>query len=195
MNYRQLIKLSLGLTFLLAQTPLLAQENRALEGQWRINSELSDNTDKEVARALRAMGQKVGRCWLNCKEDRFRGGPEEQELYDHLSYDKNLTIELREPEYLFIYDDSYQRSVYTDGRSQSISLAGLDEVQDFSMAHWELNTLLVEARPRDGGFANETYTLTEQGMRLRVNLYIYPRAFSEPIELTRVYDRMTPDSE
>lgn len=190
MTYRHTIKLFLCLSLLWLITIAEAQENSPIEGRWILNPDLSDNTDKEVARVLRAMGQKVSRCWLNCEEDRFRGGPEEQELYDRLSYDKTLTIELGEPEYRFVYDDNYQRPVYTDGRSQSISLAGLDEVDDFSMAHWEQNRLFVEARPRDGGFANEVYTLINQGSQLRVELYIQPKAFTEPIELTRIYDRL-----
>lgn len=190
MTYRHTIKLFLCLSLLWLITIAEAQENSPIEGRWILNPDLSDNTDKEVARVLRAMGQKVSRCWLNCEEDRFRGGPEEQELYDRLSYDKTLTIELGEPEYRFVYDDNYQRPVYTDGRSQSISLAGLDEVNDFSMAHWEQNRLFVEARPRDGGFANEVYTLINQGSQLRVELYIQPKAFTEPIELTRIYDRL-----
>jgi len=193
MTYRHTIKLFLCLSLLWLNTMAQAQSAQTyspIEGRWVFNPDLSDNTDKEVARALRAMGQKVSRCWLNCEEDRFRGGPEEQELYDRLSYDKTLTIELGEPEYRFVYDDNYQRPVYTDGRSQSVSLAGLDEVDDFSMAHWEQSSLYVEARPRDGGFANEIYTLINQGSQLRVELYIQPKAFSEPIELTRIYDRL-----
>ena len=141
------------------------------------------------------MGQKVNRCWLKCEEDRFRGGPKEQELYDRLSYDKILSIELNEPAYRFTYEDNYQRAIYTDGRSQSVSLNRIETVEDFSFAHWEGNQLLVEGRPRDGGFANETYSLIEGGMRLKAELYIRPAAFSEPIELVRIYDRIVnPDA-
>ena len=169
----------------LAQT----QERQGFAGNWVVNSDLSDNTDKQVELALRAMGQKIDRCFFRCAEDRYRGGPVEQELYDHISYDKTLRIELGEPEYVFTYDDGYRRPVYTDDRSQSVSLTGLDEVEDFSMAHWESNRLVVEARPRDGGFANETYTLTDAGTRLRVEMYILPGSFTKPVEIVRVYDR------
>lgn len=190
MNIRHFATLTIAMLVFLAARVALAQPASAFEGQWQINSDLSDNTDKEVGRVLRAMGQKVSRCWLNCEEDRFRGGPEEQELYDRLSYDKTLSITLGEPEYRFVYDDNYQRPVFTDGRSQSVSLAGLDEIEDFSMAHWEGEQLLVEARPRDGGFANETYSLLNNGQQLRVELYILPKLFTEPIQLTRIYDRI-----
>ena len=189
---RHLLALLLCLGFYSVQ----AQENPSPEhfGRWVINTELSDNTDKKVGSALRAMGEKVSRCWLGCKEDRFRGGPAEQELYDRISYDKTLTTQFGEGQYLFTYDDNYQRPVYTDGRSQSVSLTGLDTVKDFSFAHWEGKTLLVEARPRDGGFANETYTILDAGKRLRVEMYIHPEGFTEAIELVRVYDRVANNS-
>lgn len=180
-----------ALIFLSHPAHLLAQDRQAFAGDWVINGDLSENTDKEVERVLRAMGQKIDRCWFGCGEERFRGGPEEQELYDRLSYDKSLHIELGEPEYVFTYDDGYRRPVYTDGRSQSVSLTGLDEVEDFSMAHWEGSRLLVEARPRDGGFSNETYSLMPGGNQLRVELYIQPGSFTQPVELVRVYDKVT----
>jgi hypothetical protein len=187
---RTTLALLLALTLLGASMHLAAQDRQAFAGEWVVNKDLSDNTDKQVERALRAMEQKIDRCWFGCGEDRYRGGPKEQELYDRLSYDKSLHIELGEPEYVFTYDDGYTRSVYTDGRSQSVSLTGLDEVEDFSMGHWEGNRLHVEARPRDGGFANETYALQQGGSQLRVELYIRPGAFTEPVTIVRVYDRM-----
>ena len=178
---------------LLLSLPLFAQETPDLSGSWTVNRELSDNTDKQVEKALREMGEKVDRCWFSCKEDRFRGGPEEQELYDRISYDPDLIIEQRQGYYHFTYNDNFQRSVYTDGRSQSVSLTGLDNVEDFSFGHWESNRFLVEARPRDGGFANETYSLSEDGLQLTVELYVLPRSFSVPVEMVRIYNRVYPN--
>ena len=191
MTFRKLAIRLFTLVILSGHQGLQAQDRDSIAGSWIINSELSDDTDKQVGIALRAMGQKVSRCWFGCDEERFRGGPEEQELYDRLSYDKTLTIELGEPEYVFTYDDNYRRPVYTDGRSQTVSLTGLDEVEDFSFAHWEGDSLLVEARPRDGGFANERYSLVEGGIRLKAELYIQPGSFTEPVELVRIYDRLS----
>jgi hypothetical protein len=152
---RTTLALLLALTLLGASMHLAAQDRQAFAGEWVVNKDLSDNTDKQVERALRAMGQKIDRCWFGCGEDRYRGGPKEQELYDRLSYDKSLHIELGEPEYVFTYDDGYTRSVYTDG-----------------------------------GFANEAYALQQGGSQLRVELFIRPGAFTEPVTIVRVYDRM-----
>ena len=48
----------------------------------------------------------------------------------------------------------------------------------------------MEARPRDGGFANENYTLIDEGSHLRVEMYIQPRSFDVPLEIIRIYDRV-----
>jgi hypothetical protein len=180
----------LGLFLLLLAGQLLyAQEIPELAGHWVFNDKKSDSTDKVVGRALKEMGQKVSSGWFSRDKERFRGGPEDQELYDRISYDRVLTIELEGETYLFTYADNYQRPVYTDNRSRSVSLTGLAEVEDFSLGHWENGALLVEARPRDGGFAEETYRLVNGGEQLELQLRIKPRTFTVPIELTRVFDR------
>jgi hypothetical protein len=166
-----------------------AQEVPELAGSWRINTELSDNTDRKVEVALRAAGERVRRRLFDRRDDIYRGGPADQELYDRISYDRELHIDLQGEVYHFTYADDYQRPVYTDNRSRSVSLAELDQVEDFSLGHWEDGKLLVEARPRDGGFAEETYTLLNGGLQLQVELYIQPRTFQVPIELKRIYDR------
>src|SRR5690606_635329 len=114
----------------------------------------------------RAAGVKIQRKLFDRREDRYRGGPEEQELYDRISYDKVLDIRLDDGAYYFTYADDYVRPVYTDDRSRSVSLNALDSIKDFSFAHWEGEVLQVEARPRDGGFANESYRLINGGLQL-----------------------------
>jgi hypothetical protein len=168
---------------------LRAQEPNLFEGKWLFNQELSDNTDKRVEASLKAAGEKINRRLFDRRQDRYRGGPAEQELYDRISYDRELTISFEDDTYIFTYADNFVRPVYTDNRSRSVSLAGLDEVEDFSFAHMEGEKLMVEARPRDGGFADETYTLINSGTQLQMEFYIQPKGFSVPIELKRVFDR------
>ena len=60
---------------------------------------------------------------------------------------------------------------------------------DFSTGLFEDNSLVVEGRPRDGGFTIETYTLESSGNRLRIEMTIQPDSFREPIELVRYFDR------
>jgi hypothetical protein len=166
-----------------------AQGDPQLLGRWRINTELSDNTDKQVERALKAAGEKIQRSWFDRRKDFYRGGPAEQELYDRLSYDTVLTITEGDDAYVFEYADNFRRPVYTDNRSRSVSLTALDSVEDFLLGHWENNKFLVEAHPRDGGFASGTYTLLNNGARLQVEFLIRPQSFEKEIELKRVYDR------
>lgn len=162
-----------------------------LAGTWIFNADQSDKTDDKVEAALRKMGQRARRGWFERRDDVYRGGPADQELYDRISYDKRIDIELDTGDayYLFTYAGEYERPVYLDNRSRAVSLTQLDSVEDFSMGHWENGKLLVEARPRDGGFAEESYTLLNGGTQLRIDLYIRPRSFDEVIEIKRIFDR------
>jgi hypothetical protein len=186
--------LSTALVSALAVTGTLARAAESSEpvpvitGRWLFNEKLSDNTDDKVEAILRKMGERVRRRWFEQRDDVYRGGPAEQELYDRISYDKELEITLDGDHYLFTYAGEFERPVYTDNRSRSVSLTQLESVEDFSLGHWENGKLLVEAHPRDGGFAEETYELINGGTQLRVELYIKPRSFDEVIELERVFD-------
>jgi len=177
------------LVLLPGPAPLAQQVVPELAGSWLFNEELSENTDRKVEAALRASGEKVERRLFDRRQDRYRGGPADHELYDRISYDRELHITLGEEVYEFTYADAWKRPVYLDNRSRSVSLTQLDQVEDFSMAHWENGKLLVEGRARDGGFAEETYTLINNGTQLQVELYIQPRSFQVPIELKRIYNR------
>lgn len=175
--------------------PAAAQDTTplpALAGTWVFNEKQSDSTDDKVEAALRKMGQRARRGWFERRDDVYRGGPADQELYDRISYDKLLEIELGDDEYLFTYAGEYERPVYLDNRSRAVSLTQLESVEDFSMGHWENGKLLIEARPRDGGFAEETYSLINDDTQLQVELYIKPRSFDEVIEIVRVFDRQPP---
>lgn len=165
-----------------------------LEGSWVINEELSDDTDEAVEAAIVKAGGRVERRWFGrAEKGRYRGGPEEHELYDRISYDEVLRISYDESEFWFGYEDGWQRIFHTDGRTRSIGASGFYETggQDFSFGAWEGESLFVEGRPRDGGFTMETYTLQDEGARLRVELTIKPANFGAAIEMVRIYDRQT----
>ena len=161
-------------------------------GSWVINDELSDNSDDQVEAAIKEGGGKVPRRWFSKRaEDFYRGGPEEQELYDRISYDDVLSIDYAEPEFTFTYADDYKRVFHTDGRRRTTTANSFyaGGAADFSFGNWDGATLRVEARPRDGGFTLETYTLEDDGNRLRVEMVIEPDSFRSAINITRVYDR------
>lgn len=169
-----------------------SQLHQIFAGNWVINEELSDNTDDQVEEAIKEGGGKVSRRWFSKREEDFyRGGPQEQELYDRISYDDVLSIVLNEPELRFTYADDYRRVFHTDGRRRRTTANSFyaDGDADFSFGNWEGEALIVEARPRDGGFTLETYSLEEEGNRLRVVMVIEPNSFRAAINLTRVYDR------
>ena len=161
-------------------------------GRWVINDDLSDDTDDQVEEAIEAAGGDGGRGFFNREEDFYRGGPPEHELYDRLSYDDVLTIEYSDPEIRFTYEDNYLRVFHTDGRRRRSTANDFfeDGGTDWSEGGFEEETLVVEARPRDGGYTIETYSLVNGGDRLRIEMIIQPLSFGEPIELVRYFDRV-----
>ena len=178
---------------LMTSMELFAQNiSEDIIGTWLINEELSDDTDDMVGEAIEAGGGRDSRGFFNRKEDFYRGGPPEHELYDRISYDDVLNIKYMEPEFLFGYEDEYSRVFHTDGRRRRTAANDFysEGGQDWSSANWEGGALIVEARPRDGGFTIETYTLEANGSRLRVEMLIQPDSFNVPINLVRVFDRM-----
>jgi hypothetical protein len=165
-----------------------------ISGHWVINDELSDNTDDQVEEAIKAAGGRVQRRGLFAKkvEDRYRGGPADQELYDRLSYDDVLTITYDDPEIVFEYADNFRRVFHTDGRRRSTGVNDYFESGgvDYTFGNWNGQELLVEGRPRDGGYTLESYTLEAQGQRLRIEMTLQPFVFGAPINLVRIFDRM-----
>ena len=89
---------------------VFANGREEIVGAWVINEELSDDTDKQVERAVKDAGGKIRS--KKKGKGRHRGGPEEQELYDRISYDEVLTIQYTEPEFRFIYADEFERVFY-----------------------------------------------------------------------------------
>ncbi|MBE00159.1 MAG: hypothetical protein ACJZ79_06890 [Pseudohongiellaceae bacterium] len=177
-----------------ASSPVSAEElpfQTYFVGQWVINDDLSDDTDDQVEEAIEAAGGDGGRGFFNREEDFYRGGPPEHELYDRLSYDDVLVIEHADPEIRFTYEDGYRRIFHTDGRRRRSTANDFYEggEADWSEGSFEENALIVEARPRDGGYTLETYTLVDGGDRLRIEMIIQPLSFGEPIELVRYFDR------
>jgi hypothetical protein len=92
-----------------------------ITGHWVINDELSQNTDARVEIAIKEAGGRIQRRGLfgRREEDRYRGGPADQELYDRVSYDDVLTIAHDTPELVFEYADGFRRVFFTDCRSRS----------------------------------------------------------------------------
>ncbi|MEQ8956211.1 MAG: hypothetical protein RL120_18935 [Gammaproteobacteria bacterium] len=189
-------RIAIGIPFatLLFSAFVLAQDSAPLEqfaGRWVINEQLSDNTDDQVAEAIEEGGGRDQRGLFNRQEDFYRGGPEEHELYDRISYDDVLSITIQPPEIIMEYEQGFRRVVYTDGRRRTTAASDFynEGGRDFSSGIFQNNALNIEARVRDGGFTLETYTLEQNGNRLRVEMSIQPFSFTAEISLVRVYDR------
>ena len=112
-------------------------------------------------------------------------------MYDHVSYDSILQIKINDPEVEFTYPKGYDRVFYTDDRSRTASASGdsKSDRQDYSFADWEDGKLIVESRPRDGGWITETYSLQADGQQLRLVTSLKPSSFLVPIKIVRIFNR------
>ena len=183
------------MAFALAGIPGIAMaEEVNLDGRWVVNYELSDDTDIQVEKAIKAAGGRI-RDTGKKGRGRYKGGPPEQELYDHLSYDEVLVIRRDKPRFLFSYDEGFEREFFSDNRGRSVSASSLQsgERHDYAFAYWDNGKLVVEARPRDGGKTHETYHLDPATGQLNVELELRPLTFLQPVQIRRVYDRMQDD--
>lgn len=158
-------------------------------GTWSLNEELSDDIDLKIERAIKKAGGKIKRGKKT--KGRYRGGPEEQAIYDHVAYDDTLLIEHNGQDFRFTYADNFERrfSIGTSGRVVSASGAQSGDKQDFSFAYWEGQTLVVESRPRDGGRITERYTLLPETGHLQAQLYMEPLRFPVRLDFLRIFER------
>lgn len=160
-------------------------------GYWKINEKLSDDTDRRVEESIRAAGGRPDSGGRRGK-GRYKGGPPEQALYDHISYDEALQFAYTDPEFKLVYEQDFERVFYSDNRKRVVSASGMStaDKQDFSFASWDGNKLLVESRPRDGGWIIETFEILPASGQLQVTLELKPSSFGVPINIIRIYDRL-----
>ena len=175
---------------ILSGFPRIVDATPQLGGYWVINEKLSDDTDKQVEKSIKKADGRLPRTDKKGK-GRYKGGPADQALYDHISYDEVLRIQQNEPEFRFTYAEGFERVFYSDGRSRSVSASSLQSGvrRESTFSYWDGNKLMVESRPLDGGSIMESYSLDNDG-RLRVELHLKPLTFLMPIDIVRVYDRV-----
>jgi hypothetical protein len=161
-----------------------------ISGTWVLNLEASDDPDRKIEKAIRSVG---GRADSEGRRGRgrYKGGPPEQEIYDHLIYDETLRITQAGAEIHMVYPGGFERRFHTDGRGRTVSASGSGsgDAGDFSFGAWSGATLNVEAKPRDGGWTMESYTVEASGNRLSVKLRLKPLLFPVEVEANLVYDR------
>lgn len=187
MRWMAALLLSLPLTGVLGDPRYVPPD---FTGTWVLNLEESDDPDKLVEKAIRSVG---GRADSDGKKGRgrYKGGPKEQEIYDHLLYDEKLGITQSGAEIHIVYLEGFQRRFYTDGRGRTVSASGSSsgDAQDFSFGGWSGHTLNVEAKPRDGGWTMESYTLDPSRNRITAKLRLKPLLFPVEVEADLIYDR------
>jgi hypothetical protein len=176
------------LCLVLASGAFADQPVPAFSGTWVLNEDLSDDIDLKIEKAIKKAGGKIKRGKKT--KGRYRGGPPDQEIYDHVAYDELLKIEHDTQDFQFIYPDNFIRqfSIGTGGRVVSASGSNAADDHDFSFAYWDGLVLVVESRPRDGGRITERYTLLRDSGQLQAELYMEPLKFPAALDFLRIFD-------
>ncbi|MCC6201614.1 MAG: hypothetical protein IT494_01260 [Gammaproteobacteria bacterium] len=182
------------LIVLLSGMPTFATaEDARIAGRWELNIEASDDPDKVIERTVRTDGGNLRPPSGTDRRSRgrYRGGPEDEALYDRVTFDTQLTIALEGDAFIFLYADGFERRFSTGRttRTQSASGTQADDNLDFSFAYWDGPELFVESRPRDHGWILETYRLREETGQLELRLDLNPVRFGHRIELRMLFDR------
>lgn len=168
-------------------------EDLRLTGSWVLNHDASDDVDKAIEKAVQKDGGKMRPPPGTSRRTRgrYRGGPEDEALYDRVTYEQQVSIAFDGNEFTFRYADGFVRRFSTDRttRSQSASGTGADDNADFSFAYWDGPMLYVESRPRDQGWIMETYRFREPTGQLELALQLNPSRFGSSIEIELVFDR------
>ena len=106
---------------------------------------------------------------------------------------QSLTITYTPPELKITDDKGKERTLYTDGRKseREIDSPRRGKVTITSTASWSDDQLVEESQMPDGGTMTVTYELAPDGKQLFVKSKMKTIYRDEPIEIRRVYDRVT----
>lgn len=165
-----------------------------LEGRWIADFEASDDVDAVVEKLIRARGGKPKPAPGKSSGDRgrYRGGPPEQALYDHLAYDDMFEIRVEGEDLLLVHDGEegrIERRVAPSGGGRTVTASGAAERKDHSFWYPDGDAVVIETRARDSGRIRERYALDPQSGELRLALRLAPTEFPGVIEVVRVFDR------
>jgi hypothetical protein len=190
---RRWIVTLLLLTAATAVPAVACAQDARIAGRWVLNRGTSDDIDKAVEKAVKAAGGKIKPPPGTNRRTRgrYRGGPEDQVLYDHISYEEGLEIAFTDDLFHFAYPDKFTRRFSTEPstRSQSASGTSAEDQADFSFGYWQGQTLMVESRPRDYGYIMEAYRILPETGQLELTVELKPGGFQVPIRAILIFDR------
>ena len=182
-----------------------------LTGLWVLNTELSENPQKEFKENMRkssdtegnkgmsgrggggehsgsgkGKGGRQGKGYSRNKKNTHRNKSLPQELHDLLNASETLELKHEEP-LLTILTKNGQEKVYTDFRSSSVSSSS-HQNQKSIIAGWENNSLVVE-HTLNSGRVIQQFDLNSASGKLWINTLISTSHLPKPIEFNSVYER------
>jgi hypothetical protein len=171
-----------------------------LSGTWKFNAAESDNPRSKFdgmhqgGQTQPGQGQGYGR-WHGSSQGGYSQGESHKDHGGHGPFEppQSLTITYAAPELKITDDKGKERILYTDGRKseREIDSPRRGKVTITSTASWSDDQLVEESQMPDGGNMTVTYELAPDGKQLFIKSKMKTIYRDEPIEIRRVYDRVT----
>ncbi len=197
----------------------LHADGPALVGTWALNEDLSDDVEDVLDDKLRPLrsypgsdrgagrgedhdsqdsGHDVSQqaYWDAVRENRERRSMKNLRrlgsAYPLLTATR-LVITANQPGVDIVYDELLPRHVRPNPEGRIYSAKGDELVSDslgFTLAYWEGGVLVMEIDPPNGGKFIERLSVPAHSGRLQYSIRLQHLALIEPVEITRVFDRV-----
>ena len=183
-----------------------APEGVDLSGTWELNPQLSEDTQGTIAMALGKGRSSRGAGGRSGRGDGMRGGREKSgtggrggagggdrgnnlvQLANELSpATRKVAIEQSASALVVQYGDQRERQ-YIFGEETVAPVAGDDAEQ---ISGWQDNQYVIQTETDNGSTVTERFTLSPDGERLMIALTLESKQLSNPVTVTRVFDRQS----
>ncbi|MEM7020606.1 MAG: hypothetical protein AAF512_25100 [Pseudomonadota bacterium] len=194
----RLILMSLMLAML---SPSFASEAETpdLSGNWILVKSLSDDAQGKLQQALRKARRGDRRAGVTPPRGRVGGLPSgalatatpnkarQRNLGRFFWAATKIKIAQDLPAIEMIYDERFDRTIYTDGRGASISATGSKD-QSINYSAWESKKLVVETTANNGTMTEERFSITKDKIpMLRIETTLRMEPLEDPVKAVRVY--------
>lgn len=186
-----------------------------LSGTWQLNKEKSADTQGAIAYALsqqrnsggrgdaRSGGMRGGKGGGSRGGGGRRGGGEKTSGQSRVPGERletivaelspsteQVTIEQTTSELTVIYGNQWDYR-HRFGQEHDVSVMGYDGEQ---ISGWQEHQYVVETKTESDSKVTERFTVSSDGSRLQIQLTIESKRLSDPIIVTRVFDKSTPST-
>ena len=186
------------------QAPPAVKPRTSIMGDWKLNTDESDDARKKIQDARKANGgQGGGRGGVRMGIPGMGGGPyggrrgggsqnesdqDRERMQEVLNPTRSLTVaEAKKDVEVDVFDDqAHKTAIFTDGRKLQKSK---DNSNQEIAAHWEGNRLVTDEKTPSGKKMSRTYELSYDGTQLYETLRLTRGRSDSQVSIRYVYDQ------